>query len=143
MPIFPQIYQKGWEYYKIYCKNEEIVNNIISTLENETRFEVISVTDLGEDWLLTQTAILNQLFDTITPKQIEVLKTAFEKGYYNIPRTIRTLDIAQEMGKTRYAVDKTLRSAENKIIKYIMPFVYLHLSNVNIKPVLLDEFPIN
>ncbi|OLS27570.1 MAG: hypothetical protein HeimC3_03490 [Candidatus Heimdallarchaeota archaeon LC_3] len=141
IPIFPHVYQNGWEYYKIFCKTKEIANDIVSMLENENRFKMISLSDLGDDLLITQSAILNQLITELTPKQLEVLTSAFEKGYYNIPRSIRTIDIAEKMGKTRYAVDKSLRSAENKIINYIMPFLYLHQSNVNIKPALLDKFP--
>ena len=101
-----------------------------------SNFEVSSITDLGEDWLFTQSAIINQLINDFTPKQLEILMLAFEKGYCNIPRSTRTLDIANELGKTRYGVDKGLRSAENKIIEFIMPFVYLHSSNINIKSVL-------
>ena len=47
---------------------------------------------------------------------------AFEKGYYEIPRKIRTEDLAEELKITRYAVDRTLRSAENKIMRSIIPF---------------------
>ncbi len=86
--------------------------------------EILSQLDLGDDWIFTQTAVLNQLISEFTPLQIDTLLQAFEGGYYSIPRSIKTEDIALKNGKSRYAVDRSLRSAENKIMNYIMPFIY-------------------
>ncbi|MHA2030757.1 MAG: helix-turn-helix domain-containing protein [Candidatus Kariarchaeaceae archaeon] len=40
-----------------------------------------------------------------------------------MPRRIRTQDLASEMGVSRYAVEKSLRAAENKLITSFMPFL--------------------
>jgi predicted DNA binding protein len=137
---FPHIYINGWEYYTVFTKSKDQANSVIEMLESEVEVQILDLKDLGDDWLLTQSGILNQLITDLTPKQLNILTTAFEKGYYNIPRSIRTLDISEQLGITRYAVDKTLRSAENKIINYIMPFLYLH-QDLKLKPVILDKFP--
>ena len=142
VPIYPITYQNGFEYYKVYVKSEERAKNFIQKMDEIIEIEILNQEDLGEDWIVSQTAVLKQLIDELTPTQMETLIQAFEGGYYNIPRNIRTEDIAQRNGKSRYAVDKVLRSAENKILNYIMPFIYLQQSPVHIKPCILEKIPL-
>ena len=134
LPIYPITYHNGFEYYKIYTKDIEKANHFIKTMQQEYDFELLGTNDLGEDWIISQTAVLNQLFEELTPIQIDVLKQAFEGGYYTIPRAIKMNDLAEKNKKTRYAIERNVRSAENKIINYIMPFMYLHQSNIHMKP---------
>ena len=140
VPIYPIMYQNGFEYYKVYCKSEERAENFITKMEEIVDIEILSKEDLGDDWIVSQTAVMNQLIEELTPLQIDTLIQAFEGGYYNIPRNIKTEDIAIKNNKTRYAVDKTLRLAENKILNYIMPFIYLQ-QNIHVRPCLLDKVP--
>jgi predicted DNA binding protein len=142
IPIYPITYQNGFEYYRIYCKNPQISDEFIKKMNNETEFEVLSKEDLGNDWLVSQTAVLKQLIDVLTPLQIDVLKQAFEGGYYNIPRNTTTEKLAIKNNKSRYAIEKNIRTAENKILNYIMPFIYLHQSDVHIKPCIMEKLPI-
>ena len=139
LPIYPITYQNGFEYYKIYTKDMEKANNFINTMQNEYDFEVLSKEDLGDDWIVSQTAVLNQLFDELTPLQLDILRQAFEGGYYNIPRELKMKDLAKKNKKSRYAIERNVRSAENKIINYIMPFMYLHQSDLHIKPCVVDK----
>ena len=141
VPIYPIMYQNGYEYYKVYTKNDARANNFIREMQEKVEIDILSQEDLGDDWIVSQTAVLKQLIDDLTLIQTETLIQAFEGGYYNIPRNIKTEDIAQKNGKTRYAVDKTLRSAENKILNYIMPFIYLQQSSVHVKPCIIEKIP--
>lgn len=142
VPIYPIMYQNGFEHYKVYIKNEVRAQNFINEMEKRVEIEILSQEDLGDDYLVSQTAVLKQLIDELTPLQTDTLIQAFEGGYYNIPRNIKTEEIAQRNGKSRYAVDKTLRTAENKILNYIMPFIYLQQSNIHVKPCLLEKIPV-
>ncbi len=142
VPIYPILYQNGYENYKVYCKNQKIATNFIEKMKDLVEIEILSSEDFGDDWIVSQTAVLKQLIEELTPLQIDTLTQAFEGGYYNIPRNIKTEDIAKKNGKSRYAVDKTLRSAENKILNYIMPFIYLQKSNVRVKPCIIEKIPI-
>lgn len=142
VPIYPITYQNGFEYYKVYCKSPEHTENFISKMEEMVEIEILTQEDLGDDWIVSQAAVLNQLIEELTPLQIETLTQAFEGGYYSIPRRIKTQDIATRNGKTRYAVDKTIRLAENKIMNYIMPFIYLQQSPIHVRPCVLDKLPL-
>ena len=114
VPIYPIMYQNGYEYYKVYTKNDARANNFIREMQEKVEIDILSQEDLGDDWIVSQTAVLKQLIDDLTPIQTETLIQAFEGGYYNIPRNIKTEDIAQKNGKTRYAVAPFLFSSNFK-----------------------------
>ena len=139
---YPITYQNGYEYYKVYIKNNNRAKNFKTKMEEIVEIEILSEEDFGDDWIVSQTAVLKQLIEDLTPLQIETLTQAYEGGYYNIPRNIKTEEIALKNGKSRYAVDKTIRSAENKILNYIMPFIYLQQSPVHIKPCIIEKLPL-
>lgn len=52
----------------------------------------------------------------LTPKQEDILKYAYDRGYYEIPKRVKVDDIAKGVGCTKSTVNVMLRSAENKII---------------------------
>ncbi len=59
---------------------------------------------------------------TLTAKQEEALKLAFQNGYYEIPRKITIRDMCQMMDVSPAAFNITLRIAERKVLN-------LYLSN--------------
>ena len=73
--------------------------------------------------------------------QIQIFLMAFEKGYYDIPRKIRTLDLANELGLSRYAVDRTIRATENKIVRSLIPFFYLQKTLDKSKHIIKESNP--
>lgn len=53
----------------------------------------------------------------LTPVQRETLVTAFERGYYDVPRTISMTDLATELGTTQQTLSKRFRQAHSNIIE--------------------------
>lgn len=58
--------------------------------------------------------------DEITPKQWEALALAFEKGYYDRPRTVDLEALAEELAISKSAVSQRLRAAEATLIESIV-----------------------
>lgn len=141
VPIYPSTYSNGFEYYRLYCKNQMIADNFIDKFQAFAELEVLESKEFSNDWIVTQTAVLNQLIESLTPTQIDILTQAFEAGYYNIPRSTKLHSLATINNKSRWAIEKNVRSAENKILNYIMPFIYLHNSDMHIKPCILEKLP--
>lgn len=54
--------------------------------------------------------------DALTDRQLEVLRTAFEMGYYEVPRTISTDDVASELGLDSSTVAEHLQRAERNLL---------------------------
>ncbi|MHA2253612.1 MAG: helix-turn-helix domain-containing protein [Candidatus Kariarchaeaceae archaeon] len=125
---YPIIYEHGWEYHKILCLDKKIVAAVLEQIEKLSTFELISINDLGMDGMFkSQMISIPEIISGLTHRQIFVLIKAYEDGYYEIPRNIRTQDIASDMGITRYGIEKNLRKAENKLIKAIVPYLYFKL----------------
>lgn len=138
-PIFPIKYLNGFEYWSIYFKSDILATNFILKMEGKYEIEILNREKLGDEWMVSQTVVLDKLIEELTYNQIETLIKAYEGGYYNIPRNIKTKEIALKNNITRYAVDRSIRSAENKILNYIMPFIYLRRSNLSNKSKHLEK----
>ncbi len=52
----------------------------------------------------------------LTPKQLEVIKTALALGFYNTPRNITLDDLSNIFGISKAAVHNRLQAAERKVI---------------------------
>lgn len=55
--------------------------------------------------------------DLLTDRQRQVVETAVEMGFYDIPRQATTADIASELDAASSTVNELLRRAEDRIIK--------------------------
>lgn len=59
-------------------------------------------------------------FAALTDRQREVLRAAFERGYYDIPRGVSSDDIADEFGLEKSTVLEHLRRAEQNIVDAVL-----------------------
>lgn len=55
--------------------------------------------------------------DDLTDRQFQVLETAYELGYYDIPRTVSTDDIASGLDLDASTVSEHLKRAERNLLK--------------------------
>lgn len=62
-----------------------------------------------------------QLFSMLTDRQREILVTAIDAGYYDIPRNATYEDVAAEMDLAPVTVGEHLRKIESRILKEIVP----------------------
>ena len=61
-----------------------------------------------------------QLLDTVTDRQHEVLQTAHEMGYYEVPRQVSTTDIAEALAVDPSTVAEHLQRAERNLMNEIL-----------------------
>jgi predicted DNA binding protein len=62
-----------------------------------------------------------QLFSVLTDRQQEILLTAIEAGYYDVPRDATYEDIAEEMDLAPVTVGEHLRKIESRVLRQIAP----------------------
>jgi hypothetical protein len=62
-----------------------------------------------------------QLFSMLTDRQREILVTAIDAGYYDVPRGATYEDIAAEMDLAPVTVGEHLRKIESRVLKEIVP----------------------
>ncbi len=66
---------------------------------------------------------IGALFHELTVRQREALVRAILRGYYRIPRTVRTEQLAESLGISRPGFESLLRKAENKLIAAVFPYL--------------------
>lgn len=54
----------------------------------------------------------------MTSQEWEALQTAVERGYYDVPRRITTVALAEELGVSDRELSKLLRRATVKLVKH-------------------------
>ena len=129
MQEYPIRYFQGYEYHKIRCLNETTLSQVLKGVEQLPYLKVMGIENLGERGMYqSQMISAFEILENLTKTQLKVLIDAYEGGYYSIPRSIRTKDLAERYDISRYAVDKSLRKAENKIIQAIMPYLLFKAS---------------
>lgn len=129
--IYPIRYSKGWSHYQIVCLDNSILSSVVQVLQSYPRTKINSIKELESNGIFpSQMISITEFTSDLTEHQLLILIRAFEQGYYEIPRRIRTLDLAEEFKVSRYAVEKTLRKAENKLLTSLMPYLLLKTSSV-------------
>ncbi len=56
----------------------------------------------------------------LNSSEYKVLKYAFERGFFNIPRSISMDELSKELGLSKSTIDRYLRSSLNKILRIIV-----------------------
>lgn len=78
------------------------------TVESKRKLQTV---DHGEPLIAP-----NNLVSDFTRRQREVIETAYEDGYYRIPRETTTSEMAEKLGISRRTVEEHLRRGEKKIM---------------------------
>lgn len=63
----------------------------------------------------------NRAFGGLTTRQQQVLRTALERGYYDVPRDVTYEDIAHDLDCSASTVGQHLRRIEAKVLSQITP----------------------
>lgn len=66
---------------------------------------------------------LGGVLPTLSPRQRETLASAYDRGYYEIPRRTTTTEIAESVGVERRTAEEHLRRAENKLVGALIEYV--------------------
>ena len=124
LELQPKIYVNGWEYYHVISFTSQDLNSPVKELQNTSNVEIISKTTVSEnaihDAMLVPTS---SIIGGLTEKQAWSLLTAFENGYYEIPRRSTAEQISLRTNITRTNYTDHLRKAELKIMSSIVPYL--------------------
>lgn len=65
---------------------------------------------------------INDLLMNLTDKQYKILNEAYNSGYYELPRQVKTEELAKMFDISRRALEDHLRKAERNIFNKIVPY---------------------
>ena len=124
--VSPDITQNGWTYYRTIVFGQEDFSVIVDRLtERGFELEVLkktNITDSVSGSMLTT----DDLFSTLTSKQLNAVLTAYKHGYFKVPRVDDIKAIADNEMIKRTTFQNHLRKGVNKIIESLTPYMQLY-----------------
>jgi len=108
MTRLPIIISKGSQYHTILAPSQQEFSQVFDNLKE--RFTSVKIERVRR----YPGGILTPL---LTLKQIDAVRLAYTRGYYEIPRKCEVQEIAKELGIKRVAMQERLRRAEKIIMK--------------------------
>lgn len=142
MPIYPVKYENNWEYHKIFTFERSQLEELLRYFQAFPQFTILSLSEIEEDSLFQQMSAISEVIDPLTKHQLNIIIKAFENGLYSIPRKTKPERIAKQIGLSRYGFQKVLRTAENKLMKALIPFFYFTRSKKELPTDNIAHLPI-
>lgn len=100
------VYKDGFEYWEVMPFSKDSSKKLIEELKSYHDFEVIGV---GKAEITS-----------LTKRQKEIIRTAFELGYYDFPRKITLTHLSEKLNMSPPALSEILRTAHKKIVPYAL-----------------------
>jgi predicted DNA binding protein len=126
LQIMPTIYKHGWEYYRVIAFRHEDVENFLQRIQEKGfQFEILSKIPFNGSISSSLTLTADSLFSNLTEKQINALLTAYNSGYYLLPRKADVKEIAFRKQVPRTTFQEHLNKAENKLIATLIPYIQI------------------
>ncbi len=123
----PVIYDQGWEYYRLIVFKHEDLRKLMQRLEDRGFvFDVVRKVPFDGFIASSLTLTADALFSNLTEKQTDALLTAYNYGYYRLPRKTDVQTIANKRRVPRTTFQEHLKKAENKLVMSLVPYIQLY-----------------
>ena len=125
LPVGPTVLEEGRERFTLLVSDREALANAVELLEE---FGDVTLERVSEEFsreVTPSAAGWQELLGSVPPRRLEVLNTAVEGGYYEIPRGVTLEQIAEEAGITKTTASNHLRKAERQMVSFLLPYLNL------------------
>jgi predicted DNA binding protein len=125
LPIGPTTLEDGRECFDLLLSDREELSQAVELLKE---FGPVSIERISREFsrqVTPSAAGWQELLSSFPPRQRVVLNTAYEKGYYEIPRETTLEEIADEVGITKTTASNHLRKAERRTIEFLVTYLNL------------------
>lgn len=123
--LFPALFSDGREFYRVLAPTRERMRQLLERLQEFGGANLEALADVGAEALQVQVD-LGEVAGQLTKRQLAVLSTAVEAGYYDSPRRTSTDRLANAFGVARTTFEEHLRKAEAKVLRSVMTVLGSH-----------------
>jgi predicted DNA binding protein len=128
LDIPPIRFLKGKEYHRLLIDSVD-GENLLENVSSHTSINSVNIIKLApariSHYLYPVYISLEDLFSNLSKKQLKSLISAYQEGYYEIPRKTKAEILANDMNINRRTYEEHLRKAENRIMSYIIPVLQM------------------
>jgi predicted DNA-binding protein (UPF0251 family) len=113
----PALVREGYYHTRLLLTQRVDLADLLQAYEKGAKdgrwsdFKLIRIDDFDPE-----TQVAGAFTESLTQKQLEVIKTALALGFYNTPRDITLDDLSNIFGISKAAVHNRLQAAERKVI---------------------------
>ena len=126
----PMVYTKGWEWYRLVGFSDPDVRQLVRDLSRRARVELVARRSVPEGSIHERLMVsTGALLGGLTERQARALVVALDQGYYNLPRTATSVEIAHRLGTPRTSFVDHLRKGQNKVMQAVGPYLRMRTSS--------------
>lgn len=115
MPIEPVHVTNGHEYWTVLARANRL-NQTLEKLRYDHNVNVMAINEITPSEGIVFTDFVDEIYDTLSDRQLEALLTAKREGYYSWPREVNAEEVADEFGVAGPTLLEHLRKAERKMM---------------------------
>lgn len=119
----PLVYERGAKFCRVLALDSANLTSFYRDLVTDATVSVESKREVGDIASNAPLLTMEDVLSALSQRQFEVLKTAYELGYYRIPRDVTTAEIGAAVGVDRRTAEEHLRRAENKLMDAVVDYV--------------------
>lgn len=117
--------ENGQMSFDLLVEDRDSIGDAVSLLRE---FGSVQVERIAQDFrshVIPSVTEWQNLLQSVPDRQREILNTAMEMGYYELPREATLQELADEVGVAKTTVSQHLRKAERHIIKFVIKYINL------------------
>ncbi|MFB6155534.1 MAG: helix-turn-helix domain-containing protein [Haloferacaceae archaeon] len=119
MPIAPVHITEGREHWHVMVEVDSL-SDVLDSIKSEHDVEIDAIERVDPQDSLMFADAVNEVNDSLSPRQREILFDARDEGYYNWPRDTSANEIADTVGISGPTFLEHLRQGEQKIIHTVL-----------------------
>lgn len=117
--VSPWMYEEGWANFQVQSVDERSSHRLFAALRDLGPVELLRKVERPIASLTATEGVIGVL-DDLTALQLAALVHARRQGYYTIPRTTTTAEMARQRGVVRSTFEQHLRRGENKVLDAVI-----------------------
>lgn len=127
----PVKYAAGEEKLTIITLLDDYLKTLFADLDRIGTVEIVrKMTVYPESLRDMYTISLQSIFNGITRKQLEIMRSALQHGYFSIPRKISLEKLARINNLSKSTIEEHLNKARTRVISTMEPYISLYLESL-------------
>jgi len=123
MPLPPVRLEDGWQVYDFILENNQDVAEIVEILSVYGTVQTSRISQGFDPQIHPSPAEWQELVESITPAQIELLQTAIDHGYFETPRETTLEEIGDELQISKTTTCNHLRRIQSTFAKFLIKYI--------------------